>query len=218
MTPWRYYPLLNNFGDHPVVKNMDVIYSKFAGTLDTVKAPGVNKIPLVFTSKYANQYNAPVRVDFNQAKTKVDPQEFNNGPFPVAYLLEGKFQSLYKNRPLPFEDKNFKSEGVSKIFISADADIIKNEISRKGQNLQEVPLKPGNKNFAVNIFDYLLDDNGLISVRAKEITLRPLDKVKVKEDKLMWQLINLVIPVILILLFGIVRHYLRKKKYESFKS
>lgn len=219
MTPWRYYPLLNNFGNHPVVKNTDVIYSKFVGTIDTVKAEGVNKIPLVFTSKYSKAFNGPVRVDINDARKNADPQEYNEGPFAVSYLLEGKFQSLFKNKPLPVQDSAFRAEGLStQIFVSADAEIIKNEIAKRGQQLQEVPLKQGNKDFATNVIDYMLDEKGLINVRAKEITLRPLDKVAVKEDKLFYQILNLVIPVVLILLFGIVRYYMRKKKFESFKS
>lgn len=218
MMPWNYYPLLNNFGDHPTVKNIDVVYSKFASSLDTVKAAGVNKIPLVFSSKYSKVLSAPVRVDMNEARKKVNPEEFANGPFTVAYLLEGNFQSLYKNRPLPIQDNNFKAEGKkAKILITSDADIIKNEISKKGNQLQEIPLKQGNKDFVTNVVDYMLDEQGLISVRAKEITLRPLDKIKIKDDKLMWQIINLVLPVLLILLFGIIRFYIRKKKYESFK-
>jgi gliding-associated putative ABC transporter substrate-binding component GldG len=218
MMPWNYYPLLNNFGDHPTVKNIDVVYSKFASTLDTVKAAGVNKTPLVFSSKYSKVLSAPVRVDLNEARKKVNPEEFADGPYTVSYLLEGNFQSLYKNRPLPVQDKSFKAEGKkARILITSDADIIKNEISKKGNQLQEIPLKQGNKDFVTNVVDYMLDEQGLISVRAKEITLRPLDKVKVKDDKLMWQIINLVLPVLLILLFGIIRFYIRKKKYESFK-
>jgi ABC-2 type transport system permease protein len=215
--PWRYYPLLNNFGKHTTVKNVDIIYSKFAGTIDTVKAPGIKKTPLVFTSKYTQVYSAPVRVDFNEARRKVDPMDFDKGSFPVAFLLEGKFSSLYKNRPLPLSDVAFKEEGNNcKVFVCSDADIIRNEITRKGQQLQEVPLPQGNKDFISNMIDYMLDDQGLINVRAKEITLRPLDKIKIKEEKTFWQIINLVLPVFLIVVFGIIRYYLRKKKYENF--
>lgn len=214
MTPWRYFPLLNNFGDHPVVKNNDVIYSRFTGTIDTVKAD-VKKTPLVFTSRFSKVYNGPVRVDLNDARKQPDPKEFNQGPYAVAYLLEGSFTSLFKNRPLPVRDTAFKAEGKpTRIFVAADADIIKNEITRRGQQLQEVPLKQGNKDFATNVMDYMMDEKELINLRAKEITLRPLDKIAVKEDKSMWQVINLVLPVVLIILFGIIRYYLRKKKYE----
>lgn len=216
--PWRYYPLLNNFADHPVVKNLDVVLAKFIGTIDTVKAPGVNKIPLVYTSKYTQVFNAPVKIDFNDARKQVDPAQFNQGSFPVAFLLEGSFTSLYKNRPLPFPgDTGFVAQGKkSQIFIMSDGDVIKNVQERKGPQVKQMPLPPGNKTLVTNIVDYMLDEEGLISVRGKEIVLRPLDKIKVKEDRLMWQIINLILPVVLIIVFGIARHYWRKKKYSQF--
>jgi gliding-associated putative ABC transporter substrate-binding component GldG len=216
---WRYYPLLNNFGEHPTVKNLDLVLAKFIGTIDTVKSSGANKIPLVYTSKYAKKFNAPVKVDFNDARKQINPEEFNQGPYPVAFLVEGNLTSLYKNRPLPALDPNFVAEGKnSQIFVMSDADVIKNVQERKGQQMRELPLPGGNKTLVTNVIDYMLDEQGLINVRAKEIALRPLDKVKVREDKLFMQFLNLILPVLLIIGFGILQFYIRKKKYTQFKS
>jgi gliding-associated putative ABC transporter substrate-binding component GldG len=216
---WRYYPLLNNFGEHPTVKNLDLVLAKFIGTIDTVKSSGANKIPLVYTSKYAKKFNAPVKVDFNDARKQINPEEFNQGPYPVAFLVEGNLTSLYKNRPLPAQDPNFVAEGKnSQIFVMSDADVIKNVQERKGQQMRELPLPGGNKTLVTNVIDYMLDEQGLINVRAKEIALRPLDKVKVREDKLFMQFLNLILPVLLIIGFGILQFYIRKKKYTQFKS
>jgi gliding-associated putative ABC transporter substrate-binding component GldG len=216
---WRYYPLLNNFGEHPTVKNLDLVLAKFIGTIDTVKSSGANKIPLVYTSKYAKKFNAPVKVDFNDARKQINPEEFNQGPYPVAFLVEGNLTSLYKNRPLPAQDLNFVAEGKnSQIFVMSDADVIKNVQERKGQQMRELPLPGGNKTLVTNVIDYMLDEQGLINVRAKEIALRPLDKVKVREDKLFMQFLNLILPVLLIIGFGILQFYIRKKKYTQFKS
>lgn len=215
--PWRYYPLLNNFGNHPTVKNMDVILAKFVGTLDSVKAPGVKKTPLVFSSKFAKVFNAPVRIDFNEARKKTDPAEFNQGPFTVSYLLEGNFTSLYKNRILPVTDPGFVQEGKGgKVFIFSDADVIKNVQERKGQQVRQMPLPQGNKDLVTNMIDYMLDEQGLIRLRSKEIKLRPLDKQKVKEERVPFQMLNLVLPVALVVLFGLLRFYIRKRKYTRF--
>jgi gliding-associated putative ABC transporter substrate-binding component GldG len=184
-----------------------------------VKSSGANKIPLVYTSKYAKKFNAPVKVDFNDARKQINPEEFNQGPYPVAFLVEGNLTSLYKNRPLPALDPNFVAEGKnSQIFVMSDADVIKNVQERKGQQMRELPLPGGNKTLVTNVIDYMLDEQGLINVRAKEIALRPLDKVKVREDKLFMQFLNLILPVLLIIGFGILQFYIRKKKYTQFKS
>ena len=58
----------------------------------------------------------------------------------------------------------------------------------------------------------------ILDIRNKEIALRPLDKLKVNDEKIQWQMINLVIPPILLLLFGIARYYWRKRKFENYKS
>jgi gliding-associated putative ABC transporter substrate-binding component GldG len=216
MVPWRYYPLINNFSDHPLVKNTDIIYTKFVSSIDTVKVPGVNKIPLMFTSRYAKVFSAPLQISLNDARRKVNPEEFDHGPLPVAFLLEGEFTSLYKNRPLPLKnDSGYIEKGKNcQIFVCSDGDIIRNEVLRRKNQIQEVPLPGGNKDLISNIVDYMLDEKGLIHIKAKEIALRPLDKIKLRDDRMFWQIINLVFPVVFVILFGLTRFYLRKKKYE----
>src|SRR6185437_8118288 len=219
---WRYFPLLNTFGDNQIVKNLEAIYSKFISTIDTVKAVGITKMPLIYTSQYCKVYSAPVDVQFNEARKQADPREFDKGPWPVCYLLNGEFTSLYKNRPLPTPGAAFKEKNKSSnLIVFSDADVIRTDIGRDGR---EYPLgfdqfsgnTFGNTAFLMNAIDYLLDEEGLINVRAKEIMLRPLDKLKVEEERSQWQIINLVLPVLLIVLFGTMRYYLRKRKYERF--
>jgi ABC-2 type transport system permease protein len=221
---WKYFPLLNSYAKHPIVKNMDVVYAQFAGTIDTVKADGIIKTPLVLTSDYTKVRNTPFAIEYNEARKDADPQEFNHGPLPVYYLLEGSFTSLYKNRPLPVLGASFQENGTpTKLIVCSDADIIRNDFGKNGRELpvgfdKYTRKMFGNKDLIVNSVDYLLDDRGIIDIRSKEITLRPLDKVKVEEERTEWQFINLVVPVLLILVFGIARYYLRKRKYENFKA
>jgi gliding-associated putative ABC transporter substrate-binding component GldG len=220
--PWPYFPLLNTFAKHPVVRNMDAVYSKFVGTIDTVKAAGIRKTPLMYTSQYTRVLPAPVEISLNQAGLDMNPALFTRGNLPVAYLLEGRFRSLYASRLTDADPRKatFKETGEpSKIIVVSDGDLPANEINP--QNGRFMPLGYdryskntfANKDFVVHAIDYLMDENGIIAARNKEIALRPLDKLRIREEKLQWQLINLVLPVLIIGIFGLVRAYLRKRKY-----
>src|SRR6478735_2320915 len=224
MMPWRYFPLINNFSKSPITKNLDAIYAKFISSIDTVKAKGIRKTPLFYTSRYSRILPAPVRVNFNEARLEVNPRLFSKGPLPTAYLLEGKFQSLYKNRLAEEKQKQvgFVEYGKpGKLVVVSDGDLIRSEINEQTNQPFELGydrfagIKFGNKEFALNAIDYMLDESGLIAVRTKEVVLRPLDKVKLKEERTKWQLINIVLPLALLILYGVVRYYLRKRKYEK---
>lgn len=224
--PWRYFPIVNEFSKHPIVRNMDAIYTRFVGSIDTVKATGIIKTPLMFTSKYSKLVPLPAMVSFNEARMQVHPQQFNKGPLPIAYLLEGRFQSLYTNRQAPVSDGSiqFKAQGeASKIIVCSDGDLVRNEVD-KSRN-EAFPLgfdrlskaTFANKQFVINGLEYLLDEDGVILSRAKEIQLRPLDKVRINEERTLWQALNLGAPLLIVAVFGITRYYIRKRKYERFK-
>lgn len=222
--PWTFYPLINRFNRHPIVRNMDAVYTKFVGTIDTVKAAGIVKTPLMFTSQYTKVLAAPVPISFNEARRNPDPATYNNGPKPIAYLLEGPFESLFKNRIVASDEraKTFREKGLAtKIIVCSDGDLVVNEFDyRKNQ-----PLPLGvdrfmgsvfaNKDFVMHAIDYLMDEKGVIVARNKEIQLRPLDRLRLKEERLQWQLINMILPVLLVLIFGSVYYYVRQRKYAS---
>jgi gliding-associated putative ABC transporter substrate-binding component GldG len=116
-----------------------------------------------------------------------------------------------------------KETGVpSKIAVFSDGDLVRNEVNPRTGQAYELGfdrynnVKFANKELAMNTIHYLLDSEGLINVRSKEIQLRPLDKVRVKEERTYWQLLNLVAPILLLALFGVTRYYLRKRRYERF--
>ncbi len=225
MLPWPFFPVVNTFGDHPIVKNMDAISMKFVASMDTVKAVGIKKTPLLYTSQYSRLLNFPVRIAMNDLQNSLDPKLFTKGSQAVAYLLEGPFTSMYKNRILPdgVNRSAFRADGQhTAIVVCSDGDMIRNEFSVKTGDPLELGVDPfsttvyANKDFVMNALEYLLNDNGIITAKAKEIKLRPLDKVKVAEEKTQWQVVNLVLPLVLLLLYGIIRFYLRKKKYARF--
>lgn len=221
--PWPFYPIVNYFGQHPIVKNLDAVYTRFVSSIDTVKADGIKKTPLLYTSKHARTLAAPVRVNLNDLRDVV-PENFQNGPYPVGYLLEGAFTSLYKNRILPASANEalFREEGAhSKILVIADGDFVKNEINPQNGAPYELGYDPymqvafANKDLLMNTMSYFLDDVGIIAARSKEVKIRPLDKLKLQNEKLKWQMINLVLPIVAIILYGLGRYYYRKRKYTK---
>lgn len=224
MLPWPYFPIITNYGDHPVVKNLDAVMVRFGSTIDTVKAVGVKKTPLMLTSAHTKVLGSPVQVSFNDLKSELLPDKFQSGPKPVGYLLEGKFTSLYKNKfpPKGMSRGEMIEDGVdSKVVVIADGDLIRNELSLEDGKPLALGMEPysqaqyANEDLILNLIDYLMDDDGIIQSRTKEIKIRPLDKVKIKEDRLKWQIVNLGAPVLLLLLFGLAKAIIRKKKNQA---
>ncbi|MCC3159356.1 gliding motility-associated ABC transporter substrate-binding protein GldG [Hymenobacter sp. 15J16-1T3B] len=224
--PWPFYPVVNNFSPHPITRNLDAVYLKFVSSIDTVKARGIRKTPLMFTSRYTRVLPAPVPINLNDARLPPDPKLYKSGPKPVGYLLEGQFRSLFANRAKPgttqFQPAQSPQAKPSKILLISDGDFVRNDVDPKTKR----PLRLGfdrlattefaNRELTQNAVDYLLDESGLIGVRGKQITLRPLDKVKINAERRQWQLLNLGAPLALLAVFGLVRAWLRKRKYASF--
>lgn len=223
--PWPFFPTVNRYGEHPIVRNLDALYLRFVSSMDTVQAAGVKKIPLVYTSQYSRVLQTPIVVDLNELREEPQPERFRSGPQAVAYLLEGSFTSVFKNRILPdsIDKGSFQERSVpTKLIVCSDGDLVRNEVNR--QNNQPYPLgfDPitertfANEDFVMNALAYLTDEDGLISARTKDIQVRPLDKVKVEREATMWQMINLVVPILLIVAFGVAKYYLRQRKYARF--
>lgn len=222
---WPFFPLINQYAEHPITRNLDAVSTKFVSTVDTVKATGIKKTPLLFTSIYSRAITAPVKVSVNDLRRQLQQENFNGPQLPIAYLLEGSFTSLYKNRFAPegVDTIGFIPQGKpSRIIVISDGDIAQNDVNPRNQQPQQLGLDPfsgytfANQYLLLNMVAYLVDENGLINARTKEIKVRPLDKQKIVDDRVFWQSINLVAPVIMIIVFGIVRAYWRKKKYASF--
>jgi gliding-associated putative ABC transporter substrate-binding component GldG len=221
---WPFFPLINRYADHSITRNLDAVMMKFASSLDTVKAVGIAKTPLAFTSDYSRRVNAPVPASINEIRRNVKPESFSSGNIPVAYLLEGKFTSLYKNRFLPegISQENFRTDGEeTKLIVVSDGDIARNDVNPRTGNPQQLGLDPftnytfANEEFLMNAVAYLADENGLIKTRSKEVKIRPLNKEKIRVEKTKWQVINLVLPVVCLILYGILAAYLRRRKYSK---
>lgn len=226
LQPWIFFPLIIPESEHPIVRNLNAIRTEFVSSIDTVGAKGVKKTILMTTSKYARTLNTPVKVGLEILVNKPSEALFNKPNEAVAVLLEGEFKSVFTNRIPPAikesSEIGFKEKSVpNKMIVISDGDIIKNKY--RASTGEVFPLGYdvytdqtfGNKKFILNCVNYLCDDSGLISVRAREIKIRLLNKKKVEKERLQWQLLNVALPVLLIIIFGVIQTVLRKRKYAK---
>ncbi|CDF78681.1 gliding motility protein GldG [Formosa agariphila KMM 3901] len=216
---WPYSPLVNTTNTHPIVNNVNLIKFDFANPIDTLKN-NLKKTILLESAKLTKLEGTPKEISLDVVTQEPNPQEFNKGSQPLAVLIEGEFTSAYKNRIKPFKLNSNKDDGVTtKMMVIADGDLIKNDV------IKNIPQELGfdrwsgqlfgNKEFLLNSVNYLLDDNGLINIRSKEITVPFLNHEKIAESKLNWQLLNTLVPLVLLAVFGFIFNYLRKKKYSA---
>ena len=216
---WQYSPLAASNPNHPITKNIDLVKFDFASPIDTLKN-GIKKSILLRSSPKSKTEGAPTTISLDNVTQSPDEASYNLGPQNLAVLLVGEFPSVYDQRVLPFKVNNFKSKSQkTKMVIISDGNVIKNEVIKNRPlelGFDQLTGKSfGNKEFLLNTVNYLLDDTGLINIRAKEITVAFLDADKVKDSKGTWQFINIALPLILLGLFGFIFNYLRKRKYAS---
>ena len=221
LLPWLYHPIVIPKNKHEIVKNIDGIKSSFISSLDTIRVNNVKKTPLLFSSPYSKLPKAPHRVSLNILQQKPNMEQFNAGQTPLAYLLEGQFESVFKNRIAPINNSKpptTKSK-TNKMIVFGDGDLIKNHVNSAnlayplGYNRFSKTQYNGNKQLIVNALNYLLDNNSLISVRSKEVTLRLLNKKEINDHKLKWQLINVGGPIFFMGIFIALILHLRKRTF-----
>ncbi|RYY32626.1 MAG: gliding motility-associated ABC transporter substrate-binding protein GldG, partial [Sphingobacteriaceae bacterium] len=222
LAPWLFYPVYIPTSKHPVVKNLEGINSQFANTIDTIAVTGTTKTVLLSSSPYNKKLSAPHLLSLQALQQEPNPEEFMSEIKTTGILLEGSFKSDFVNRPVP-EGVNgniaiLPQSKPTKMMVFSDGDLFKNQIATDGS---PYPLgydhytrqTYGNKNLLLNIADYMTDDSGLLGLRGKELQLRLLDRARLRTEKLTWQVINTVVPLILVLIFAIFQHYLRRLKY-----
>ncbi|MFC6877113.1 gliding motility-associated ABC transporter substrate-binding protein GldG [Flavobacterium myungsuense] len=219
--PWFYSPLIYPYAKNPIVSNLDALKFEFVNGIDILKND-IKKTVLLQSSPYSKLIGTPVEVNLNMVTERPEQSEFKNtGNIPVAVLMEGKFHSVYENRVLPFPDNTFESQGkINKMIVVSDGDIVKNQLDKNFQPLELGYDKwtnklYGNKEFMMNCVNYLLDDNGLINIRSKEVSLPLLDKEKVYSSYTKSQLITVGLPIIILVFFGLTFTYIRKRKYSK---
>jgi ABC-2 type transport system permease protein len=223
LVPWLFNPIIIPVNSHPLVKNLEGIKTEFLNTIDTIEIKNVKKTVLLTTSPFNRELAAPTIISLDMIEDTPDPKLFQSNPKAVCILLEGIFKSNFLNRAIPeginFNQNTLGNSKNTKMLVFSDGDVFKNGVSEKDNSVfplgydRYTQQTYGNKTFLLNALDYLTDDSGLISLRSKEIKLRLLNKGKLVEEKTKWQLINTLVPLIMLILFGIFQHIYRKRKY-----
>jgi ABC-2 type transport system permease protein len=228
--PWVYYPKLNPSANHPITRNLNKVKGEFVNYIDTVGLdPAIKKTILLTTSNFSRTLSPPLVISLKEAELTPDEKDFNKSNLPVAVLLEGVFTSVFKNRMTGnlTDVKDFKVKTESKntkMVVISDADIIKNEVRRVG--LEETPYPLGldkytgevfgNRDFLINCLNYMIDDNGIMALRSRELKLRLLNSQKIKSEKLKWQIINTIGPVLIVMIAGLLYNFFRKRNYTKY--
>jgi ABC-2 type transport system permease protein len=221
---WYFFPVIIPTIKHPIVNGLNAVKTEFVSSLDTVTANNVKKTFLLESSKYARTVNAPALIDLEILKLKPNERAFNKGPYPIAVLLEGVFNSSYLFRIPPDladnPDLGYKQKSKpTKMIVIADGDVAKNQFHfTQGYPLplgydQYTRQTFGNKDLLINAVNYLCDESGLISVRSRELKLRLLDTERIAKQYLFWQLINTATPVLVIIIFGLIIYRIRRHAY-----
>jgi len=229
LLPWPYYPLLDGSPFSLITRNLDPVLSKFTNSIDTVKAPDISKTILLQSSPNARTISTPALISLETVKTASDPKSFQQSDIPVGVILEGKFKSLYANRISAAKEdsfahvynQSFLKSGVkdARIIVCADGDLVLNEMSESGPLplgfSKDINYTFANAEFLSNCLDYCVNPSGILQSRSKDYSLRLLDPEKTEDDKTFWQLVNILLPLLVIILCGSVFQYIRKKKYSA---
>ncbi len=220
---WIYYPLLGSYSNHPIVKNMDLVWGQFSSSIELTTSTRAAKTVLLQSSHRSRTINSPALIDLNIINEKIVASSFNNPDKPVAVLIEGAFESVFAHRKIKdtvSSELNFiENIDQNKMIVVSDGDIIRNQLSKGSGQVFPLGLDRysgqtfGNKKFVLNCIDYLCDDSGILELRNRKIALRLLNKDKVKEERIQWQLINIVVPILIVIIFGFVNNMVRKRKY-----
>ena len=221
--PWYYFPIITPFLNHPIVKNLNVLRTEFISSIDTIGTQSnLKKSILLTTSASTKVVNTPAIIRLETLKRSADKREYNKQFLPVSVLVEGEFNSLFADMSGDYvkEVGLIKKSKPTKMIFVSDGDMIKNQL---GANRTPYPLgydkytnkSFGNKNFLLNAVNYLCDDEDILQVRSKDFKMRLLEKNKILKEKSLWQVFNLILPLLLIGILGAILTFIRKMKYTK---
>lgn len=224
--PWPLHPVLIPVTEHPLVRNLDGLLGAYVGSLDTLALAGIRKEVLLHSSPFVRAVSAPVDISLSIAADLPAPETLRTDPLPVAALLEGVFPSAFRNRPLPAglhiaPPQRAAQSKPARIIAIADGDFFKNQINP----IDHSPYPLGwdrytghqfaNRDFLLNVMDYLTDDVELIGLRSKQIELRLLDRPRIQSEKRYWQLLNVGAPILLLMATGGLHHIFRRRRHTA---
>ena len=225
--PWVFSPIVTPTDGHPLTKNLDMIRVDFASSIDTVgRNADVSKTVLLAASGNCRTVPLPAQVDLSIIGNRIAPEAFAHSGLIMGVLLEGQFQSAFANRPLQvdgFSRQQFRRQSAAtRMIVISDGDVIRQQFRQNGDQREPLPLGYdrftrqtfGNKEFLLNAINYLCGFDELMESRSKEFKLRMLDRARITEQRTLWQVVNVGVPLLMILAFGLIFNALRKRRYQ----
>lgn len=228
---YPYHPVVAPKEKHPIVNSLGLVNFKYPSTidLDVTTKTAVEKTPLLQSSDNTRVQYIPVAMNFEFLRYDLEPDKFNAEPQTLGLLLEGTFPSLYENRVTESMLQGMRDLGLAfqpqseptKMVVISDGDIARNKVGRDGQKFSPLGFNEfdkylfANKDLLVNTMEYMLNEQGVIQARGKEVKLRLLDTVEAKERKAFWQFLNIVVPLLFLALFGFVYNFIRRRRFAA---
>ncbi len=229
MMPWVYHPLLAGPVTHPVTRGLNYVLGQFASSLDTISGGvEVSKTVLLATSSASRKRDVPLYISMEEVTVQPDPAVYQAAHLPVGVLLEGRFESFYKNYPVPegvtpADWKPIHMGEPTSLFVLSDGDIPANEVQFEQGAFRAQPLGYdrytrqtfGNREFIMNVVNYMTDETGIIELRSREFKLRLLngELISQKPQLLKWELVNTLLPLLLVVVAGLAIQAVRKRRY-----
>ena len=227
LVPFPYHVTALPTGGHPIVRNIDAVDLRYPTLLEQVgDTQQIKRTLLLSSSNRARRQRLPSAIDLDAQKFSVELDRFDEADLPLAYLLEGSFSSPYANRLgqdlqqlLDNRSTDYRATSPpTAMIVVSDGDVLANSVSSRGE-VGTLGINPysgipyANKTFMLNAISYLLDPGGIIGTRSKEVTLRLLDQNRAQAEATYWRVLNIVVPLVVLALFGLVFTFLRRHRY-----
>jgi len=205
MVEYRYFPLLSDFSDdNLIVKGLDEVAFIFPSPLDTtVMLPsGVKREIIARTSEYSRVEREPFDLSpFREFRRS----DFDRQHLPLGATLKGVFPSHFANRGMPTYTGTDTSYIAVESDFQASSDSTRMIVVGNGGFVDDRSMNSqSNLVLFMNMVDWLSQDEGLISIRSKQVDLRPLDDIPDSTKKIVKYSNLLAMPVIVIIV-GLIR-------------
>lgn len=220
---WPFAPIITHFPDHVTTKNIDAVYTHFVSSISAVKVENIKQVAIMYTSQYTIRTMAPVFLNIEALRNPPVQAFYREGYMPIACIVEGKFESAYKNELIFPEIANLQKfigeSKENKIFVASTSSIVTNNIDPSGKKNIELGYDPflkqqfSNREFISNLLKYMVSKDGVINLKIKTQTIRFLDKAKVELYRTQIQVISIIFPIVILVLFGLLWNYFYKRRY-----
>lgn len=222
---WIFSPLVTNLPQHPICRNADAVLLRYASSIDTFAVPGLRKAVLLKSSPASRTLSGQQFIDIPEYLGNPVPQAmFRQGGKMAGLLVEGTFASLFEGRTPPTDSLTGRApeavflpgsttERPARLAVFSDSEFALGKSFRGKRRL----MPYDNKTLLLNAVDYLAGDEALTAIRSKEVVERRLSREKVIKNATAIRVVNIVLPIVLIIAFGGLRFWLRKRRNERMK-